>query len=273
MGWSEYHNRTEVYSFGDQQHTYFGAINNLARRNPAIANSLEPKTFVLGGFHPFYDTAQDFMKFCKKISSHPRDRHILLDQSLFPLTATNIAGSVKVQAKLEGLPFQPGSIDYIFLDNTLDFMDTEQVQKFSADISSLLKPDGLVLAMTKDPVVKPFARVWGRIRNHVPTHYYSTRNLKQATSPFLKIVLEALNDTGFFKNCNLRTFARPDSCFSEHQGLPYVYDRDFHYPQMIGMGPVTPNGLEVNLNPGSLELQGEPLGAFGLQPVSFTPGR
>lgn len=238
MGWNKYHTETEVFSFGEQEHTYFGVINHLANNNPEIVNPKTPLNFVLGGFHPYSDSASSFMKFCHRIHSNPWDRHILLDQSCFPLKVTNVNSSAKIQARLEDLPFTESSIDYIFLDCTMDFMEPRQIEKFAAGISRVLKPDGLVLAMMKDPWLGSWGNIWGGLRNHVPTYLYSIRHLRQITSPSLKLVLEATNDTGFFHNFHLRAFARHDSKIPKHDGQPYIYDRDFIYPDKVGAGPV-----------------------------------
>lgn len=270
MGWNEYH-KTAVFSFGEQQHTYYGAINNLARKKPEIISPDRPLTFVLGGFHPYSDTADSFMEFCTRIHPHPQDRHILLDQSALPLNTTTVTPSAKIQARLENLPLAGNSVDYIFLDNTLDYMDPGQVQRFTINISQVLKPDGLVLAMMKSPLLLSWGRVWGSLRSRVPVHLYSARHLKQITSPSLNLVLEAINDTGFLKNFCLRVFARRDSSFPEHQGESYIYDRGFCYPEKIGTGLVLPNSLETYLNPGSLQLNVKPVSALDLQPVGFSP--
>jgi len=56
-----------------------------------------------------------------------------------------------LQARLEKLPFKPGSVDLMFLDFTLLFMNPIQVHNFFDEARKVLSENGLVLATYYNP--------------------------------------------------------------------------------------------------------------------------
>lgn len=148
MSWHEYY-KLPVLTFGKQSEIYQEAINRSIQKDSKIFDLKSPKKIVLGGFHNTRSVVE-FKELCKEI--FPNRQYYLLDMNKRPLANLNPNDSDKrVQARLENLPFKPGSIDIIFLDFTLTFMSPSQTKKFFKDARQLLATSGLILTTYHDP--------------------------------------------------------------------------------------------------------------------------
>lgn len=230
--YGQYYERVNPVSFGDQAFAYRRAMAYLARQNPSIQAPTEPKTFILGGFHPNTDTPESFITFAQSIHPNPNDRHLLLDQNPEPLQSRNNPEQYpnRLIAALEASPFGPSSIDFLVLDGTLNFMNADQVRQFAEGASNFLSRDGLILATIKDVPNNPLYRLQTQFlltaANRVNQHPHTNENLAYLTQGKLKPVLYADFKVGFKHMRSIVTFSRIDSHFQQHSGDPFFYSRD-----------------------------------------------
>lgn len=152
MSWKEYHSDGFVRPFSDQTAEYKQAIATFAGQNGNLLSQNQPKRFLLGGFHHLNSTIKDFLNFCGSIHPHQENRYLFLDMCREPLLGLKKCQpySLSTQASLAALPFRDSSLDLLFLDFTLDFMTDRQVSDFAISATSVLSPDGLVIAALAD---------------------------------------------------------------------------------------------------------------------------
>lgn len=231
MGWTEYYRPNDMKaSFGGQLHAYRKVAENIF---PEVLDQNSPLTWVLGGCYPHNGSAQDFMQFCRSTHPHPSDRHILLDMNSYPLAYKgNPDGLKKVQARLEDLPFLAQSIDVLFLDLTLNYLNGEQVRSFVEGVSSVLHPNGLIVA-TSDNLIFPFLRrLFNLHRIEVPQYYHPLKRLKQLASPHLKIVFNGDFDVNPWRFFSIRVLARAEHPLPEYKdSATSISDNEHFVPQ------------------------------------------
>lgn len=145
--WAKYYD-SKILHFGQSENDYEKAMRDLSEGSNLLDPN-SPKTFLLGGFVPFNGTPESFEKFCKKMHPNPQDKHIYLDINSQPFA--NPTARPGVQASLENLPFKENSVDFIFLDGTVDFMSDEAVRGFAQNAARVLSPRGLILMVKSDP--------------------------------------------------------------------------------------------------------------------------
>ena len=220
MELKEYYNDPKgVRSFWLQREDYSRNIEYLASQQPEILSLTKPKTFVLGGFYPSNGTPEAFMDLATTLHPHLKDRHIFLDINQTPLTSINKdTYPLRLRAPIERLPFKPGSIDFLFLDFTLNFMNANQRRQFFRSVPKFLTHNGLILAALVDPKLEELLDdlLGNNRRGHWARHRYfepeeiitALRSINK--KPPLKVVYNG----GAFGS-NLLTLARPNSDFDE----------------------------------------------------------
>lgn len=214
MGWKEYYSRPDIRPFAENYSAYVWAIHKLIPHNPTLLDPDAPTTFLLGGFTPSNSTRFDFEHFAHSI--HPHPTLIFLDQNSLPLSITRHPN--RIQAKLENLPFDKNSIDFMFLDHTQQFMDNASLELFFQSASSILRPNGLLLMSNNEKII-PLPTAILDLFEKVPTFYRKSEEICKLTSlkPVLKINA-ASND--------LLVFSRQDSCYESHKGGYFYVDPD-----------------------------------------------
>ncbi len=222
MGWTEYYHEPHVRLFNEQTAYYQHAIEKMAECEPILDDS--PKVFVLGGFHPLTFAAYDFRDFCSRPSCpQQKDRSIFLDLNPEPLQSLNPKSfPLRLQADLANLPFKD-TIDFLFLDFTLDFMKDTQVTEFASGANKVLRKNGLVLAMI-NPILcwKFFSRLLAKSKAHITCFNRTPTHLLNLTKNHLKLCFWGQNDCD-----HLMVFSRPDSNFPAHQGQTFVLEEDY----------------------------------------------
>ena len=132
-----------------------------------------------------------------------------------------------LQARLEKLPFKPGSVDLMFLDFTLLFMNPIQVHNFFDEARKVLSENGLVLATYYNPGnACPLDRLENRKifeSMGIPTYYFEEKNLHQLAQP-LKSVFNAefKNGSNYFSKASLAVFAQPSSKIPEDRTISKI---------------------------------------------------
>lgn len=192
MGWKEYYERVPI-SFGDQLAAYNAAIAFIRANCDKILDPQKNLSFILGGFHPLSTTAQNFLDFCHQIHPNPNDKYILLDINSEPFKKNLPKDGWKIQARLEELPFSKESIDFIFLDFTLDFMKKSQVRKFVKVASWCLRSNGLLIVSVNEPLIgdhfSPLSRIIFSFQNRVPTFPRSSKQVIKLLSSDFRLLL------------------------------------------------------------------------------------
>lgn len=228
MGWKEYYERSKPLSFQAHTYAYERAIERLSGIEPEIIAPSRPLNFVLGGFHPFLGTPEAFLKLCAKIHLHPGDQYFLVDMNEYPLVNIDLEvfppKTWKLQCRVEALPFKKGTVDFLFLDRTFDFMDSEQIRKLADFSKQTLSTNGLIFATFCETGIKIWDKFLGRLTTHVPFYPHSSSEIKELTEPAFKVVLQAVCVDGA---SSLVVLSRKKSIFPEHQGFPFDYDYAF----------------------------------------------
>jgi hypothetical protein len=126
----------------------------------------------------------------------------------------------RTQARLEKLPFKPGSIDLMFLDFTFTFMKPEEVENFFKESSESLKPSGLILTIYNDPFnLNPQAKAQEeKIYSsfNISPNLHEQAELYKLAKPLKPVYhseFKARNESPF--NSSLDVFAMPDSKIPE----------------------------------------------------------
>src|SRR3989344_2540040 len=215
--WNYYYGQ-KPRSFGEHSGYYEHIIRTMASRYPSILDISQIKTLVLGGFHPFNGTPEDFKNFCFRI--HPNPSIIYLDMNRLPLEAAS--GGHAVQARVEYLPFQPSVIDFLFLDFTVDYMNDEELKRLSHSSSVSLSPNGLmIIAKTFPPGLKKMQRDHPQLTLH--PRYISELITTMAN---LKLVMLSI---GY--DSSLVIMAREDSPFEPHTPSPSDLSEEYPWPK------------------------------------------
>ena len=124
--WAYYYGES-VRSFRSQKNVYKSSIEHIDFDCPSVLAPDQPKRFVLGGFHPYNGTPEDFKRFCCELHLNPKDMHIYLDMNRLPLESIERRfGEYRIQALIESLPFNDSSVDFLFLDFTVDFKELQR---------------------------------------------------------------------------------------------------------------------------------------------------
>jgi len=218
MGWEEYYQERPI-SFGASNEAYLLAFRGLREILEGFLPPENPATFVLGGFHPIYGTPQSFKEFCEEIHPNPNDRHIFLDMNRYPLESLGPQYPLRVQARLEDMPFADDSVDVFFLDYTLEFMSDPKVRKFAREAAKCLKRNGVLVCSVSVPIVpelSPMSRYFGRIKNRVQTFPRSEEQIGKLLDPFLRVVLSVEYEISRSPQSVL-VFGRPDSDFPQQK--------------------------------------------------------
>jgi len=215
MGWEEYY-RTRPISFEDSIDAYRLAFEGLRDILKNFLPQERPATFVLGGFHPFSGTPQAFQRFCQEIHPNPRDRRIFLDMNRYPLNQLDPKPfPLRVQGRLEDLPFADDSVDAFFLDYTLEFMDDPRVKGFAGRAAECLKRNGVLVCSVSVPIIpelSPMSRYFDRMKNKVPVFPRGTGNV-ELLKP-LRLIFRVEYEISRSPQ-NVLVFCRPDSNFPE----------------------------------------------------------
>ncbi len=220
MGWIEYY-KQQCCSFESNQEGYQRALVNLSRRTRNDILPDRPMNVVLGGFHPFNGTPEAFSEFWVKLHPNPGDRIIYFD---FNKTAVQGIDSdnfpLRIQGRLEDLPFSRQSIDTLFMDCTPNFLTPKQLIRFGQGAAKSLRLAGLVLMMYTEPLgpLKHLDQILDSWRNKVPVYLHTRQDL-QRYFPGLRLTLLAN-----CQNFSLAVFARNDSMYPSHEGYPYIFD-------------------------------------------------
>ncbi len=144
-GWNKYYSEP-ASSFRESDSSYRDSLSYLSHFNPFLLDPDLPKTFMIGGFHPFNGTPMEFMYFCRTIHSNANDQHIFVDANPEAINAAPKGPTIKsVQSSLEKLPFDMSSIDFMFLDYTPYFMSDEEISLFANKASEILTDNGVAL--------------------------------------------------------------------------------------------------------------------------------
>lgn len=208
--WNRYYLEPTV-SFRDGLENYGAALSSLRRINPDILDPDTPKTFLLGGFHPYNGTPMEFLYFCEKIHPNNSDQIIFLDMNPQAVESAPKRNTTKaVLGKLEELPFDKSTIDFMFLDFTPYFMSNEQINAFATKANDVLTKNGLVLIAKRylllekiDVEDKPF----------VPRNPRSIENLLNLLSPLKPVnFTQSIN---FTNKANYITLAKQESDYPE----------------------------------------------------------
>lgn len=223
MSWPEYYKKELGSSFAGKSAVYKQAVDYLKRQAPKAFSAGSPRNFVLGGFRPDSANQAAFTEVCRAICPNPESRHILLDLNRQPLVdRRSRAYPYKVQAALENLPFAPDSIDFIFLDLTLDFMNKKQIESFAKSAEQSLRQNGLIVAIHEETRIPFLTRALNAKRNAVPTFIHSQRHLEKAFGD-LQVVLRAQVKIGF-DFYNLIAFSKKGSAIPNFEGRPIGWD-------------------------------------------------
>ena len=197
----QWYNYYQTYGFGlpyfmdIRERSYLQAVENL--QLPSL-NEKTPLTFVLGGFFPHPHVPKYFEKFCRQIrkNSGVKDHYIFLDMNTNPFQDIVWDGQSRVQAELDRLPFTSSSIDFLFMDFTIDFMSDEKIRTFAEDVSQALTKTGLIIACwTETDIVlhKDFDCFTGIVDNSGRTF----EEIEDLLNP-LKIISYRNDDFSFF---------------------------------------------------------------------------
>lgn len=218
MGWQEYYRYCNPDSLRATAHLYERVIDGVVSPDNGVIPPDRPLTFVLGGFYPFNRTPETFQALCKKLHPNPKDKHIFLDKNEYPLRRLNPRfHRQRVQADLTFSPFPKGSIDFLILDSTINFMDDCSVVKLGGQASEVLSPTGLMLITRKPPMIPFFERLLSRWENRTKTYIRSDKELMGLLSALRTVWL------GEDDNYQLFVFSRNDSdkeIYPEFRGLP-----------------------------------------------------
>lgn len=142
--WERYYD-SKIMSFRPSEQYYSSLLRDSAKKI-GLLSSASPRTFLLGGFHPNNGTPQEFIRFCQKIHRNPSDAHYLLDMNEAAVSKAPEGPTIKpVLQRLEAMDFARSSLDFIFLDGTVDFMDDDQIIAFVEKAVAQLTPNGVVL--------------------------------------------------------------------------------------------------------------------------------
>lgn len=171
MEWCRfYRENAGAISFTEHGRLITPALDTLDRQF-RILNPGQRKVFVLGGFFPFNSTPQQFLDFTHKIHPNCNDVHILLDMNRVPLTSVDPQiFPNRIQARIEDMPFRSQTIDYLFMDNTIDFMDDKQVGDLSRSAAEVLTSHGLLLITKSGLILNPVEQIFQSL-----IHYDRTR--------------------------------------------------------------------------------------------------
>lgn len=222
MSWVEYY-RQPANTIGKHNHAYIEALNNLTKNGSGILDKNTPKNIVLGGFHNS-KTVSEFKQLCHEQFTNKKEFY-LLDMNRRPLASLESKDKKHVvQARLENLPFAPGSIDLMFLDFTLFFMKPQQVEKFFNEAGKVLKTSGLVLATYYSPNK---ASHWNQLENTsiynslgVPIYYHEPAILYQSAEPLKPVFSAEFNsESMYLPTASIAVFAKPASVSDKRQTI------------------------------------------------------
>jgi len=220
--WAYYYGES-VRSFRSQKNVYKSSIEHIDFDCPSVLAPDQPKRFVLGGFHPYNGTPEDFKRFCCELHLNPKDMHIYLDMNRLPLESIERRfGEYRIQALIESLPFNDSSVDFLFLDFTVDYMNDEQLKRLSQCSSVSLSPNGLMfITKTWPPDIKELQRKHPQLTLHP---WYVGELI--AMMPNLKLV-------GFScgYDSSLITMARKDSPFKNYTLSPSDLREEYPWPK------------------------------------------
>jgi hypothetical protein len=159
LRWNNFYEKASISSFEKRKFYYKQAINCLSLQNPELLTISEPKKFVLGGVCATNNSYPSFKQLCQDIHPNPDDVHIVIDMNYSPLSnlihntelsrIESVTESMFIQTTLEKLPFSDQSIDFIFLDGTLEYMNNEQVESFAQSADKILAKNGVVLIVKR----------------------------------------------------------------------------------------------------------------------------
>lgn len=233
MEWERYYERTDVHSFGARAYGYKRALGTLGilwpeARTPQILDPQKQLTFVLGGFFPHNGTPQQFEAFCREIHPNPEDKHVFVDINSEPLDALpDDAYPNKMQAPLQNLHL-PG-IDFLFMDETVLFMQPTDVTRLAENMSRQLSEYGLILMASKAVLRKPFITDFRLRRRHsVQAQAYSPKRITRLTQDHLKTVLVGTTKVGIdAEQTNIVLLSRKDNNYPTHSGREYGYFSDY----------------------------------------------
>lgn len=226
--WDRYYKEYEPTPFGENKDLYLNILRGMAQNYPSILDPQLPKRFVLGGFHPYNGTPDDFKRFCEELHPNPNDILVYLDMNRFPLTAAKVDGrapTYRVQASLECLPFQDNKVDFIILDFTVDYMDPQKLADFSRSAAFSLSRNGLVL------VTKTFPQGLEHLKQRYPRLPQLTLHPRYVgdlidTMSSLKLVEASIG----YKS-SITIFARKDSSFKTYEPSTSVLQEDYPWPK------------------------------------------
>lgn len=192
--WHEYYSgafNEKFITFGTNRAAYLYALENLRMRQGDDVLPAGQATFVLGGVHPKADSAAEFLRYCKQVHPGvPEDRYVIMDQNEEALRDLSIEEGVRLLGSLEVMHqfFPQGSIDLMALDLTLNFMQDQQIQRFAQSAETVLKPDGLVMAVVNDVTFPRLASYIQSKKNRVPYYARRVNDFLTLTEPHLKPV-------------------------------------------------------------------------------------
>lgn len=217
MGWNEYYSQCYPDSFRVSEKLYSRIVEGVLSPKSGILKIDRPFVFILGGLYPFSETPAAFLDFCKRMHKDPLDKHIFLDMNWISVSSLNsLKYPDRIQANLKALPFINESVDFIFLDSTINFMDDQTVRQFSTTVAEVLSPHGLILVSTRIPgILEGFLN---RQVNHIPLYVRNTNRL-QKLLPDLKMIDWFEGD-----RYELRVFSRSDTdnnIYPPHEGQPF----------------------------------------------------
>jgi len=146
-------------------------------------------------------SAEEFIQLWQGLRKGSKDQLLFLDQDFRPLREMQrLAGNFeRVVGKLEELPFRKASIDVILLDFTLDFLSDPKLKCFLSGTKTVLKPDGIVIALIKDPVWPGLGNLKERIVFGVPSHMRTMSQYRRFIAPHFDVLYLGCTDrTGIF---------------------------------------------------------------------------
>ncbi|MCR4324461.1 MAG: class I SAM-dependent methyltransferase [Candidatus Curtissbacteria bacterium] len=213
-------------SIGSQRIAYNRSWSNIHGRHNDVRVGVQENqpVFVLGGFNHNSDTPAEFARFSDAIAGDIRSKRpklVYLDMNREPLTV-GLEGD-PVEARLESLPFKDGSVDFMVLDRTVNFMDPKQVEGFSRSAAKVLSRNGLIFATFSQPTLFHIGEFLDSLHHKADVYKYNYDELCKLTGTYLKPVLFAEVDADYIKDYFTVVFSRRDSEYSRHQGQPYLF--------------------------------------------------
>jgi hypothetical protein len=225
MGWKEYYQTCPESYYCRLGRGLFKRVLEESSCSPLAKK--ESLRLVLGGFSPQSPTAAAFVRDCFCFRPQKKDEIYLLDFNRQPFKEISLPSLSQekklffLQADLTKMPFADESLDLIWLDGTISFMNNQNLTDFGRETRRVLTREGIAISFSHEPLICLFPSSGVSRSCWVNKTQVYSRSVQENLSLLkdLKLIwhLDGDRETAL-------VFAKNNSPYSPFSGLPFALE-------------------------------------------------